>query len=185
MVRSKLVNELMSGINEGEHPPKGYKETTTKERYAWNQFLKFVNSKGLTGSAELDKKDKSIGNALLDEFNSANPQLFISKESIPTFQYENAALRKKGQFPELDSTSSLMVYKQLPDKYKKQEVSPIDGWIGSKTSSLAYPEFVVYGDSYGNQKMDFKSNYLDFLKKDNPDIKSKYVGNKILAMKKS
>lgn len=160
---------MQQNIQEEITAPKNYKPSTVKDRTAWNKFLMFLMDKGYRGSEELDKKDKSLGVALMDEFNKLNPDNKISPEFVPIAQYENAIIRKRKQFPELDEKESEIVSKWLPKSYEQQEISSIDGWLGSKTSKLQYPEFTRIGTDPKNP-IRYGADYRKYLSNDNPFV---------------
>lgn len=147
-------------------PPKNYKPSTPQQRAAWNKFLMYVMDKGYRGNVELDKKDQSLGLKLIQEYNKENPDNAVSPEFIPIAQYENAIIRKQKRFPDLDDKQSEAISRWLPKSYEQQEVSAIDGWLGSKTSKLQYPEFRRMGNE--GKQINYGADYKTYLSGDNP-----------------
>lgn len=155
-------------------PPTGYKPSTPQQRTAWNKFLQYLYKQGVSGSKDLDVRDRSLGMKHLEEFNKTNPDFIVDQTFIPTAQYEQTLMRKQGKFPGLTDEQSKMIYGYMGDTFRNKEVSPVDGWLGSKTSQLAYNPILKSGDSYGNKKYNYDTNYEDFVKGDDPSIMSKY-----------
>lgn len=50
----------------------------------WNRYLNFLDSKGVRGSADLDKQGK--GFSYLDEYIKANPKTSLSRDAVPAIQ---------------------------------------------------------------------------------------------------
>lgn len=127
--------------SEAYTPPKGYKPSTADDRRKWNQFLDYLEKKGVGGSKDLDQRDKSLGKKLLTEYNKANPKDQVSENFIPTAQYESYLIRRKGQFPGLNEQQAKFAFGNLPANYKTKTISPVDSWLGSATSRQFYPTF--------------------------------------------
>lgn len=160
----------------GEEPIKGYTPSTVEQRANWNRLLRFMYEKGYSGSKDLDRKDKALGMALLEEYNKANPKNQVPKEFIPIAQYENDLIRRKGAFPKLGQEESATLYEFLPPAYKSKEVSAVDGWLGSRTSQLGYPIFSQ--SSSDGSKVDFGTDYETYIK--NPKV-SEIMGKAKMA----
>lgn len=153
--------ELLAALG-GDEPVKGYAPSTPEQRANWNKLLRFVYERGLSGSKDLDRKDQSLGYKILEEYNKLNPKNQVPKEFIQIAQYENDLIRRKGAFPKLGEDESATIYEFLPPMYKSKEVSPVDGWLGSRTSQLAYPIF-SQSDNMGG-KVDYGTDYESFIK---------------------
>lgn len=134
-------------------------KSTPEQRQAWNNFLRFVKEKGYSGSKDLDKKDQTLGLSLLEEFNAKSP-IKLEKDFISVAQKEIADMAK-GIFPDADGNQSTVMRRFLPDTYLNTP-SPVDGWFGSLTSRMAYPEF-NYRSSSGHAE-DFGADYAKFVK---------------------
>lgn len=50
----------------------------------WNKYLNFLDSKGVRGSADLDKHGKGL--SYLDEYIKANPKTSLSRDAVPAIQ---------------------------------------------------------------------------------------------------
>jgi hypothetical protein len=121
--------------------PKGYKPSSVTQRKNWNQFLDYLDKKGLGGSKDLDQRDKSLGLKHLREYNKANPDAAVPEGFIPTAQYESYLIRKKNQFPGLSPDQAKYAFSNLPAAYRNKPLSPQDNWLGSYTSKEYYPTF--------------------------------------------
>ena len=142
-------------------PPSNYKPSTSDQRAKWNKFLDFLSSKGAGGSKDLDVRDKTLGLNYLKEYNKANPKDAVDESFIPTAQYENYLIRRKGSFPGLTDDQNKSAFAGLPDAYKNKNISPVDSWLGSATSRQFYPTFKL--GTTGGEK-DFGTSFEDFLK---------------------
>ena len=60
----------------------------------WNDFLGWLDKKGVKGKPELDKG--GLGNEYFNQYIKENPQTVLSKDSIPIIRKEYIALRNKG-----------------------------------------------------------------------------------------
>lgn len=149
-----------------------YKPLTQDERSSWNEFLRFVYSKGLTGSKILDQRDRGLGNELMAEFNKTNPRLQVTPELVPRVQSEFQYFKQNGVFPgyrdgELGSFQGI-----LGMNLKDKQISPVDSWLGSITSQQVYPVAIdASGKNFGTdytgfvKEMESKyKNYGDYLK---------------------
>ena len=157
--------ELLAALG-GDEPVKGYAPSTPEQRANWNRFLSFLRINGYGGSTDLDKKDMSLGLKLLDEYNKRNPDKAVPKEFIPVAQYEAELLTAKRRLPQMQDELGETAYMMMPENFRKRELSPIDGWLGSRTSRLYYPEF-AHRDSEG-LNVNYGVDYERFSK--NPTI---------------
>lgn len=154
-----------AGGGEGDGPtydaPKGYKPSTVDQRKRWNQFLDFLDKKGVGGSKDLDARDRSLGKKYLQEYNKTNPDAAVSEDFVPTAQYESYLIRKKNQFPGLSEDQSKYAFANLPAAYHNRPISSVDSWLGSATSKQYYPTF----ESRTKEgKQDFGTSFEDYLK---------------------
>jgi hypothetical protein len=152
------------GGKEGAAPvtaPKNYKPSSPDDRRKWNQFLDYLDKKGVGGSKDLDEKDQSLGKKYLDQYNKDNPKDAVPEDFIPKAQYENYLIRKKGSFPGLSDEQSKYAFGNLASAYKNKAISAVDSWLGSVTSKQYYPTY-VRGGAGGQQN--FGTSFEDYLK---------------------
>lgn len=109
---------------------------SNEQKTHWNLFQDYLKRVGYAGSPKLDDRTMTLGQGLLNKFNQANPGSQIRYEDVPRIQAELQAYRQ-----------------QLVDQWKKNPavtdakteaeilpgLSPVDGWLGSKTSSFKFP----------------------------------------------
>lgn len=149
-------------------PGDGGKTLTSVQKEHWNKFVDFLEKSGYKGNAELDNRDKTLGQDLLAKFNKQYPESQLSYQDVPLVQTELQNYRQ-----------------QLVNKWKagqasgdgiKDEseimpgLSPVDGWLGSKTSSHRFPvatltqtdgtkkDFGVNTDQYDKLVSTYKKN---------------------------
>jgi hypothetical protein len=114
--------------------PKPKKPLSPQERQEWNAFIRFVKDKGMSGSKDLDKRDKNLGASLFDEFKAANPNTSISYDIVPRAQEEFL------EFQRLHKGLKERKGVKVDDQFEK--LSPADGWFGSITSQQELIPFV-------------------------------------------
>jgi hypothetical protein len=142
----KLASIIARLSNGGGNPPSvnaptNYKPSTPDERGRWNRFLDFLASKGMGGNPELDKRDRTRGMELLNEFNKTNPQHRVDPAFIPRAQYESYLIRKKQEFPGLTPEQNKYAFANLSPQFRGRDISDVDNWLGSYTSKQYYPTF--------------------------------------------
>lgn len=111
---------------------------TPEQRQQWNDFIDYMDKSGYKGSPQLDNRNTSLGNSLIEQYRKTNPNFTLTYDNIRDVQQD------------LQDYRTTMV-----DKYKKGKVvvdgvkseddimpglSDVDGWLGSKTSSWKYPQ---------------------------------------------
>jgi hypothetical protein len=155
---SKLVSELpkmpSKAEDGGKYPePPNYKPLTVDQRTDWNNFLNYLDSKGVSGNKVLDARDKTLGLQYLDEYKKLNPKSTLSAETIPVVQYDQYMLRKGDRFGNFTS-DELKGWRESNKDFVNKPVSNVDSWLGSVTSKLYYPSASrVFND--GRPKQDF------------------------------
>jgi hypothetical protein len=111
---------------------------TPQEKVQWNGFIDYLDKQGLRGSTALDNRDTGLGAKLMAQYQKVNPAFNLTYDRVGDVQQDLQDYRK-----------------QLIDKYKSGKaqadsgikspdeimsgLSPVDGWLGSKTSSYKYP----------------------------------------------
>ena len=137
---SKLVSELpkmpSKAEDGGKYPePPNYKPLAVDQRTDWNNFLNYLDSKGVGGNKVLDARDKTLGLQYLDEYKKLNPKSTLSAETIPIVQYEQYMLRKGDRFGNFTS-EELKGWRENNKDFVNKPVSNVDSWLGSVTSKL-------------------------------------------------
>lgn len=114
---------------------------TNAQKQYWNEFLDYLDKQGYKGNTALDNKNMALGQNLLNKFNAMRPDNAIKYEDVPRIQAELQQYRaglvdkwKKGlaKSDEVKTEDDIM-----------RGLSPVDGWLGSKTSSYKFPTAVL------------------------------------------
>jgi hypothetical protein len=111
---------------------------TPEQRVQWNLFVDYLDKQGVKGSKDLDARDKGLGAQMMAQYQKVNPNFNLTYDRISDVQQDLQDYRKqvvndyKAGKVQLDP-SVKSVDDVLPN------ISPVDGWLGSKTSSYKYP----------------------------------------------
>ena len=107
----------------------------------WNKFIDFLESKGYRGSTEFDKKDKNLGQVAFDAYKKLNPNFTLNYADIPSVQQAILDLRKSEIEKLKAGKAKLAEGLDAGKDYEKfmPNLSPVDGWLGSKTSAHKFP----------------------------------------------
>lgn len=115
---------------------------TNDQKVHWNNFVDYLQKTGYKGSKALDNRNMAMGENLLAKFNQMNPGSQIRYEDVPMVQSE---LQKYRQ--DLVNRWKSGKAEGTPDIKTEDDImgglSPVDGWLGSKTSSYKFPTAVV------------------------------------------
>lgn len=107
------------------------------QRAQWNAFVDYLQSKGMKGNPALDNRDTGLSQQVFNSYKAQNPHFTLTYDQVPAVQqdlqnYRDQIIQKWKANP---ST--------IPDAKSEDEImpnlSPADGWLGSKTSSHKYP----------------------------------------------
>lgn len=156
-----------SGGGGGDKPkapeaPKNYKALTPVERKDWNDFLNYLDKKGVAGSKDLDARDKGLGLNYMKEYQKLNPKTSVNPDLVQNVQYDQYLLRKGDSFNGMTPEQMNYMRKGFNPAYLARDVSPVDSWLGSITSKLYYPQ-AYRSDNQGN-KYDFGTAIEDYTK---------------------
>src|SRR5260370_878036 len=114
---------------------------TNAQKMMWNQYIDFMDKQGMKGNAELDNRDKKLGEFYFNRFKAQNPAVTLNYADVPRVQadlqnYRNNLISQwksdKMQAPGIKSEDEIM-----------PGMSSVDGWLGSKTSSYKFPVAVA------------------------------------------
>lgn len=120
---------------------------TNKERLAWNDYVKYLDKKGIKGKPELDKD--GLGFKALEDYRKEHPDTPITKELIPVIQkdfskyrdYSLDIIKNKKVDPQ---TGHRMTFGPgVTEDNFMTNLSQVDGYPGSKTTSFAYPNYYL------------------------------------------
>lgn len=110
---------------------------TNDQKVQWNGLLDYIKQKGLQGSPALDNKNTALGQQLMEEYRAQNPHFNLTYDQVPQIQqglqdYRNTLVKQWQANPKVapgvKSPNDIM-----------SGISPVDGWLGSKTSSYKFP----------------------------------------------
>ena len=110
---------------------------TPQQKQQWNQFVDYLEKSGYKGSPLLDNKSTALGGKLIEQYKSANPNFSLGYDNVKDVQQDLQNYRD----------SLVNQYKQgkaVVDGVKSPDeimfgISPVDGWLGSKTSNWKFP----------------------------------------------
>lgn len=142
-----MKNIGVASYSGGDEPKS--RQLTPKEMQEWNSFLDFVKLKGYEGSSELNKKDKRLGESLFSEFKKFNPNVSINYDIVPSVQSEMQRLKSTAQ----DFAAR---HNDPNAKNIMSDISPVDGWFGSKTSQFRFPEMI--SQQFNNNNLQSNQN---------------------------
>lgn len=137
---------------------------TNQQKTDWNSFLDFVDKEGFKGNTLLDDKDKQMGQYLMQKYRTLNPKSTITYQDVPRVQSELQQYRTDA----LKQIHSGQAQAPMKDEEFMAGLSPVDGWLGSQTSSHKFP--VATGtnttmgktttQNYGTDIASFDKNYV-------------------------
>jgi len=118
-------------------PPATDAPLTPQQKKAWNDFLDYLKKAGYQGNKSLDNHNMALGQNMLNRFNAMYPGEKVTYAEIPKVQAEMQNIRQQ----------AVANYKKNPSQYQgvkseddiMQNLSPVDGWLGSKTSMHKFP----------------------------------------------
>lgn len=113
-------------------------QVSNKLRSDWNDYIDWLERKGLRGHPSLDTQDN--GGKMIDLYRKENPYTSVSRETIIPIQNEFQKYRNWS----LDQIKQGKANLNLPkgatiDDYMK-DLSIVDGIAGQRTTSFKFPE---------------------------------------------
>ena len=128
-----LSKALLSAVK--DEAPKEAAVVDNSVRKNWNDYILWLEKKGVKGSPELDKGTNAL--QALEAYRKENPSTLLTKELIPVIQkdfsgYRQAVIDKmkagKAEFAPGTNEQNFMSH-----------LSVVDGIPGSRTTSFSYP----------------------------------------------
>lgn len=115
-------------------------QLSTDLRSDWNNYVGWLESKGVKGSPELDKNN--TGFKYLDEYRKANPNTLLSKESIPQVQNYLQEYRNWVIESHKNKTRPIQFKEDPGSNYElfMPNLSKVDGYPGQFTTSYKFPQ---------------------------------------------
>lgn len=117
------------------------------ERVQWNGFLDYLNKKGVQGSPMLDNRNTALGQQLMEEYRAQNPHFSLNYNQVPQVQNDLQNYRQ-GLVKQWQSNPKVAPGVKSADDIMGG-ISPVDGWLGSKTSSYRYPVAALNNQNFG------------------------------------
>ena len=110
---------------------------TPQQKMQWNQFIDYLDKAGYKGSPLLDNKNTALGGKLIEQYKKANPDFSLGYDNVKDVQQELQDYRN-------NVVNQYNQGKAVVDGVKSADeimagLSPVDGWLGSKTSSWKFP----------------------------------------------
>lgn len=151
----------VGGGQETQQPSAQY-QVDNEGRTAWNNYVEWLQKKGMAGKPELDKND--LGKQLLNQYMTEVPNSGLTKDNVVPIQkdfqnYRTWAINKgipSGAIA-FDTANGAN-----PQNFM-QNLSKIDGYPGSNTTLHQFPD--AYLKSYNNGKLLSNTN-LGYAKSD-------------------
>lgn len=143
MENSQLIAASLSGDPKDKAPVKI--DNTTRQ--AWNDYISWLDKKGLKGNPALDHND--LGGKMIDEYRKEHPDTPITREMVVPIQKEfqnyrqwaiNQIQNGKGQFAPGTNKDNFL-----------QSLSIVDGVPGQRTTSFQFPS--SYMNTFNNGKL--------------------------------
>jgi len=111
-------------------------QLTPVQKQQWNQFIDYLDKTGYKGNTMLDDRDKNLGQFLFDKYRHETPGVTITYQDVPRIQQAMIDNRK-------EAVNLYKTGKAQFDVNDESEIMPnlsaVDGWLGSKTSSHKFP----------------------------------------------
>lgn len=120
-------------------PPPGEPPTQPVDnnlRSAWNDYIKFLDKKGLKGHPSLDHND--LGMKMIDQYRKEHPGTPLSRESIIPIQQEFSRYRD-ARLKEVESGKGAFGPGVTKDNFLKA-LSIVDNIPGQRTTSFSFPQ---------------------------------------------
>lgn len=117
-------------------------EIPEKMMQDWNDFLAYLDKKGVRGKPELDKND--LGNKYFREYLKENPNTSLSEEAIPKIR--KAYLNLRDENLENIKTGKI-TYKGAPDTFMNNivlnEKSANPNYVGQRLTQTLFPGYKI------------------------------------------
>lgn len=111
---------------------------TPVQKQQWNLFQDYMQKNGLAGNPALDDRNKGLGQYYFQQFAAHTPGFSLTYQDVPRVQQELQDYRA-------NLVNQYKAGKIAPSDDIKSEadimgnLSPVDSWLGSKTSSSRFP----------------------------------------------
>jgi len=120
---------------------------TTEQRAQWNAYIDYLQAKGMKGNPALDNRDTKLSQQMFDSYKAQNPHFTLTYDQVP--QVQKDLLDYRAQLVNKWKANPAVVPDAKTEEDIMPDLSPADGWLGSKTSSHKYPVAQLNQTSYG------------------------------------
>lgn len=144
-LRNKM-QVMAEGGGTGPNDPKPGSGVSDHLKAAWNNFIDYAKSRGMSGNTQLDNRDTNLGKSLVDDYTKLHPTTVLKYDSIPVIQKELQNYRQQAWQRVQDKTATTDA--KSYDEFMPN-LSQVDGWLGSKTSQARFPSVIMDGKNVG------------------------------------
>lgn len=107
------------------------------EKAQWNSFVDYLDKRGMKGNVALDNRDTGLGQQLLNEYKAQDPHFTLGYDKVSQIQQDLQDYRGN-MINKWKANPAIIPDVKTPDEIMPN-LSPSDGWLGSKTSLHKYP----------------------------------------------
>lgn len=143
MQNSQLLTAAALGDPKEKNPPK----IDNSVRQEWNNFIGWLDKKGLKGSPTLDHND--LGGKMIDEYRKEHPDTPLTREMVIPIQKEFSNYRNWA-INQIESGRGAYAPGTNKDNFL-QSLSIVDGIPGQRTTSFSFP--LSYLNTFDNGKL--------------------------------
>lgn len=119
---------------------------TNKLRKDWNDYVSWLDTKGLKGHPSLDSND--LGGKMVEQYQKENPNTLVSRQSIPAIQQEFQKYRDY-VLNQVKAGKATLSPGVTPDNFM-YNLSKVDGIPGQRTTSFQFPQSYLKTFESGN-----------------------------------
>jgi hypothetical protein len=149
------IKRSLSEIKSIDTPNGNYKPVDNRLREHWNQYVDWLEKKGMKGSPALDKGD--LGGKMIDIYRMENPTTLVSRQSIVPIQNEFSKYRQY-TLNEIRNKRAELAPGVKEEDFMKN-LSIVDNIPGQRTTSFKFPDeylkTFLNGQLVGTEKKGF------------------------------
>jgi len=135
MANLELANSVIALNKSGDKKPAPEIIIDNTIREGWNDYVKWLDSKGMKGHPDLDKND--LGLKMIDQYRKENPKTPITRELVIPIQKEFSKYRDYA-LGQVDAGKAVLADGVTRDNFLKH-LSIVDGLPGQRTTSFSFP----------------------------------------------
>src|SRR6185312_11641123 len=141
------MNDILIASALGDPTPKSSPKIDNNVRQAWNDYVQFLDKKGLKGSPSLDHND--LGGKMIDEYRKEHPDTPITRDMVVPIQKEFSNYRNWA-INQIESGHGAYAPGASKENFLKS-LSVVDGIPGQRTTSFQFPQ--SYLNTFNNGKL--------------------------------